>query len=362
MQAVYAAVITVRPEMSDNKILSNSEGIARLLGDIKIVNAARLTSGMSVVILFGAGASAFSGPCHPHCPPLGKDLLSALREDGPPVSELESKYADIFNNEGFEKGMKAVWHLGSRFSAPLQRQIAKYLSSFEIKDGNHYIELLSHLVEKRNHICFASLNYDVLLEQAINKLGIGHNYEPANKSAVGTNYKPPKEQEDILVMKLHGSSNFLPKIPLNWNFSNNSMSNEGCLIEGNGIEIAHSHARVREWCDDPRHGDVAPAMCLYAEGKNVLANRMDIEYLQACWKQIVLNAKLVVLVGVGLVEEDTHIWESIKQSNATLAIVDPEQENVRNWSIHYRKQDVVSYGESFKEAIDTIADAVLAVV
>ena len=85
---------------------------------------------MKVVILFGAGASAFSGECNPCCPPLGDNLFAELQLDGAPASELDEKYVEVFKKDGFEAGLDYSAELGSKFIVPFLQQMAIYFAKF----------------------------------------------------------------------------------------------------------------------------------------------------------------------------------------------------------------------------------------
>ncbi len=304
---------------------------------------------MNVVLLFGAGASAFSGACHPSCPPLGDGLFDALYNEGLPASSLDKKHIDVFRKDGFEAGMDSVAELGSQFVVPLQKQLAIFLSKFEIRAENHYLNLVKHLGDQCKQICFSTLNYDVLLEQALSQHGILFNCNPYKNS-----------ETNAQVLKPHGSSNFLPRLPKHIHLNNIETGVRGSIIEGFGTDVVTSHNEIVKWCEDAHHNAIPPAMSLYAKGKNCLANSKDIEQIQDHWGEIVMKAKLVVLIGVRCTVEDTHIWEPIKKSKCRLAVVDPNKSEIREWAANNGGQYIFNYGDCFGSSISKICNSISA--
>ena len=153
---------------------------------------------MKTVILFGAGASAFSGSCNPKPPPLGNKLFEELVSLGEPASILNANYGDIYR-ENFEQGMQVIskpsapetlsafiqaggdihdtnninnplWP-GSQ-AIPLIRQVGQYLANIELTADNTYCTFINQLKDNLPRLCLATLNYDLLLEQAFSILEI----------------------------------------------------------------------------------------------------------------------------------------------------------------------------------------------
>lgn len=153
-----------------------------------------------VTIIFGAGASYGSGEntCVPYNPPLGKDLFAHLVRMGGEFSRLSEESKLIFQTQGFEAGMATIED-DSRAINPLQKELACYLSGFEIRPGNGYIRLFNKLHNVLKDICIVTLNYDLLIEQALGLQGFNIDYNDDKKG--------------ITVLKPHGSSNFLPRFP-----------------------------------------------------------------------------------------------------------------------------------------------------
>jgi hypothetical protein len=120
---------------------------------------------MSNLLVFGAGASAHSGPCIPRNPTEGNMLFAELSKTG-----IARKLAPRFGKQfqaNFEDGMAAVRAEEDESTAALLRQIGAYLSSFAPDSGNFFIALFKSLFERGVTFRIATLNYDLLIERAL---------------------------------------------------------------------------------------------------------------------------------------------------------------------------------------------------
>ena len=124
---------------------------------------------MSNLFLFGAGASAYSGPCRPHSPPDGSAFFYALAKEGT-AKKLDAKFGELFR-EHFESGMAAVRQDADEYTTPLIIQMARYLSSFEPDPANFYVQLFSNLKVLGIPFRIASTNYDLLIERSLAAIG-----------------------------------------------------------------------------------------------------------------------------------------------------------------------------------------------
>jgi hypothetical protein len=64
-------------------------------------------------------------------------------------------------------------------------------------------------------------------------------------------------------------------------------------------------------------------MALYSPGKEVLFNSQFTERTQAAFRQLVLRADEVIIVGAGYAKHDRHVWEPIEDTKASVFVVDP---------------------------------------
>jgi hypothetical protein len=162
--------------------------------DISQLNSTRFTRN---VVFFGAGASRGCGEVIPHIPPLGSELYSRLRSRFPERWGMP-RFASLFENN-FEEGMKGLYEAANPFD--LQRlmcDMAIYLSEFEpSNNSNLYIQFLRELKSVLGDTIFSTLNYDLLFEDAVERIALETNHFVEDK-------------EGITFLKLHGSCNFLP--------------------------------------------------------------------------------------------------------------------------------------------------------
>ncbi len=154
---------------------------------------------MRQLFLFGAGASAGSGPCHPEGATgrfrLDRTTASLFLRVRPLIDELLKLF-----EANFEEGMHAFW---TRHPSAMQhfiRDMAYYFSRFSPEPGNHYIELIKTIKAKRHDVLLSTLNYEMLIEAAITICGSTVSYEGYGGLSTG----------DFTLLKLHGSCNFLP--------------------------------------------------------------------------------------------------------------------------------------------------------
>lgn len=141
-----------------------------------------------VVLLFGAGASYGAMGISPYAPPLGFDLFGRLRKAFPnTLGKVSDEVADIFDNNGPEKGMEALdddayehrWDL-----VQLIRDMAIYFSRFQIQDisQNLYCRFVQMYTDRilGREMLLSTLNYECLIEYALGHYGIDTTYISAD--------------------------------------------------------------------------------------------------------------------------------------------------------------------------------------
>lgn len=153
---------------------------------------------MTALFLFGAGASFGSGPCHPHEPPLGSCLFSALRALGGTASRLPDELARIFEKD-FELGMSQFRYQYPGYATDILRDMAAYFAPFKPLDGNAYIELAQMLATRRERSILSTTNYDLLIEHAIMQSGFEVSYSAK-----------PDVPSAMTVLKIHGRATSSP--------------------------------------------------------------------------------------------------------------------------------------------------------
>ena len=289
-----------------------------------------------ITIIFGAGASYGSGRCLPNNPPLGVNLYNELVKLGGALSRLNGEVQKSFESEGFEAGMAAIPN-NSTIINPLQKELACYLSSFSITEENAYVRILNKLNRHMDNINIVTLNYDILIEQALWSKGLTVDY---NGTSNGVN-----------VLKPHGSSNFLPQIPQDAIFKDITAVNCGSFVEGLETKAVSTHAEIKAWCNNSSNESISPSLSLYREDKKVVINSELVKNIQMKYTELVNNSKLLVLVGIKYIPHDTHIWLSLEKSNSPIVVVDPYPEDTVEWAKSCGKSNVSIIKKGFSEAI-----------
>lgn len=287
-----------------------------------------------ITFIFGAGASRGSGKTIPYNPPLGNSLYDNLVSQKGCFSNLPNKLQEVFKHQGFEAGMSTIPN-NSQIINPLQKEIACYLSKFQITPENAYVRLFNKVHRLMPKINIVTLNYDTLIEQAIARIGYPIDYNGSNKG--------------ITVLKPHGSSNFLPQI--NFNFSGNTMLGCQSFISGLPTNAVSTNQEVIQWCNNPRNSDLSPVLSMYEKGKRVVINSELIDNIQNKYSAVVANTKLIVLIGIKYIEHDTHIWKALEDSRANLLIINPEPQDTIDWLSKNKRNNVEILSLGFEDSV-----------
>lgn len=252
---------------------------------------------MERLILLGAGASYGSEPQGEPTPPLGANLFERLAARPGIASSLPEKTKNQFQD--FEQGMAkfAAEHSGD--IQQFQRELAYYLAEFLPSDKSLYHKLLSLFAREKT--VYASLNYDMLLEESMEAKG----YHP--------HYGVEHFYKHIRVLKPHGSANFWPYMP--------GFKYKGLKFIGDMVALdAHIKPRLRsETLRLCREDDsFSPAMSLYAKGKAVKTCPAFVSEQQRLFADICSSVSEIYVIGVKVVPEDHHIWKPLSESAAQL--------------------------------------------
>lgn len=291
-----------------------------------------------MVFLFGAGASYGAGGILPERPPLGSALYSELARLYPHSwGALPADAAIAFKNH-FENGMGEVH---SRFGGAipqLMREMAIYFAQFRaVNNSCLYARLLADLAKTGTieRTCFSSLNYDCVLDFAIIIAGLQLNYfETADDLRVP-------------LWKLHGSCNMFAK---DVQASEGVYYGTGVTFEG-GVQAFLDSNRIIEHCLVGTA--LAPVMSLYMRGKPLNVSPTAIAAILTMWTQQVIEARLVVVVGVRPWPDDTHIWGPLAETNAPLLFVGNAAE-VRSWAGASRRGSTEVIGARVNECYDKL--------
>ncbi|MCD6434226.1 MAG: hypothetical protein J7L14_01285 [Candidatus Diapherotrites archaeon] len=295
---------------------------------------------MSVVVLFGAGASYGAGGVLPSAPPLGSSLYRELVSMFPatwgalPPSLQTQFYAN------FEDGMSALWDRGSHAIPVLMQQMAIFFARYQLSsqrvDG--YSKLLDALTSSRKPVLFSSLNYDCLFEVAVSMAGRAVNYFD----------NTPASDSDIAIWKLHGSCNFLPHGGVT---ATRGVSFGPGVTFGTGIRPVNPN-EVATYCTS--NTALYPAMAVYARGKPIQIAPEIIQRIQGFWTTAIKSASTVIIVGAHPHIADRHVWEPLSATEAKLLFVGNKGAFL-DWQSKYRiRGDSIYLGHRFDSSIKAI--------
>ncbi|WP_456953124.1 hypothetical protein [Lysobacter sp. HA35] len=282
---------------------------------------------------------------------MGDKLFDALMSARPEIAAIvDAEIVRVFRETNrFEEGMGRVWGDGSRRVAPFLRAMAKYLASFEPCACKRYgyRRLLAALTRNLRRTQFATLNYDLLLDRTALQMGLGIRF--GDELTKGT----------AAILKPHGSVNFLPAHRIHAR----DLQIVGCstYIETNACVVPPPFdlRDIERWCDDPDNEAFAPAMSVYAIGKATPYNSGLVTEYRDAWATAARTAKRVVIVGVKVTEEDTHLWSPLADNRGAIMYVNPssgDRQAFADWSARHRgRSPVECVPHGFAESIDTIA-------
>lgn len=285
---------------------------------------------MPNVFLFGAGVSAFCGGIIPRNPPLGNHLFRELCEYDRYFDSIEDPIRSEFN-DNFEKGMASFTLSKNPDIGIFIRKMASYFLQFETSDyhKSSYYNILKIVKDKRIKARMATLNYDLLLDQAIAAVG-------GVRGTIGAD----------LILKIHGAPNLWPDVIgmiRNSVFAYSGRANVEAPIRRG------TQSEAEGWCKT--EDSIAPAMSLYAIGKKNYYSPTFVEGQQAEFVRIIYQSKAIVIAGVHLNEDDTHIWNSLANSPADIGVINPNYQTYQKWSINKKSGNLVHIANTLDEVI-----------
>jgi hypothetical protein len=268
----------------------------------------------SRVVLFGAGASFGSPAVLPVPPPLSADLYRVLAKAFPDSwggvsDELQLKFEDHF-----ETDMGALWDMYPAAVSPLipgapsphrlMQDMARLFMSYHLAPGGHdlYTRFMIELrnASKGKDTSLSTLNYEHLAEQAMEKLDL----------------KPQ-------ILRPHGGCRFWPR-------RGGHLFGFGRAV-GQGMHSVSSRIRllpcnaIQRQLNKPGQSQY-PCMAMYLEGKVTQMGQRYLWRAQDRFARRVLSANTVTLIGVRPWPPDTHIWQPIFETKATVLYVGGEND------------------------------------
>jgi hypothetical protein len=228
---------------------------------------------------------------------------------------------------------------------PFLRQMGGYFAQFSTRPGNHYIQLVALAKRMRIRPTFVMLNYEMLLEYAIQENGL-HAYG-------GLALEIPNNH--MRVLKIHGSCHFLPDTQgRSFEAEDFQFTSPTGAIFGGGVRPARSTDEIYAFLR--MQTLLAPVMAMYAKGKRVLYCPDFIKRLTALWVQSASDAKRIFIIGVAVNEEDNHVWGTLAKSQAPLYYVGPDGRAFLDWASRRHRRDAHVLADSFREALPKIGN------
>src|SRR5690348_7701334 len=270
---------------------------------------------LSTILLLGAGASHGSGDCIPYAPPLGSQLFERLRAQGGIASTIHGDLRTIFEKD-FEEGMAEFRRRRDVDSTAFLREIARYFVQFAPGRRNLYRDLVAAVLPRRQSVAIATTNYDLLIELAASEAGDAVSYT-----------LPPVPPNNTSLLKIHGSCHFLPDPPAV--LRGVTFSGARANVEG-PVRVARSVAEVIAFCDS--QDSLAPAIALYAPGKDVLFSPSFVLAQQEAWVKAVSEATLIYTVGLRVLPSDAHIWGVLGSTTAEIRYAGFEPKEFVAWA------------------------------
>lgn len=249
--------------------------------------------------LFGAGASHGARGIAPRNPPLGKDLLNEAAKQYPEIIEIIGKFKEEFDSS-FESGMAKL--MDGRPLTKVSRLyilISRFLSQFHAVNGNDFQKILINSYNR--DVTFVTLNYDLLIEDSIELLNSRFFFRTGM-----FNFK---------ILKLHGSINYIPPISPSLNYVN--------LVVENSVKLLWCETIIasRDVMNSYIFNDKMPFMpdlCLYMYGKESLYKSGITENLSNAWAECADRADQIIVCGVQINLEDSHVWSPILRNKKKL--------------------------------------------
>jgi hypothetical protein len=296
---------------------------------------------MTVVVLFGAGASQSHGKITPEPPPLGGSLFSDLAVLYPSSwGALDPSLRSLFQRN-FEDGMTKVYGEEAywRGVPRLMQDMASFFLRYGLNTSGEsaYVKVCQFIAINclEGEVLLSTLNYELLLEQAVNR---------ARRKVAYTSFPPPSGE--ISVLKLHGSVNFLPSA----RGIGSSLEMPPKFIFQTPIRYVGDLGVVSRFlASEPA---LYPSMCLYMRGKPTHISPGSIEEIQEFWRGQVKAARKIVLIGVRTDPGDAHLWDAVGASGAEISYVGTRA----HVESHFPGRPLVWLGERFEEVVDRVIE------
>jgi hypothetical protein len=302
---------------------------------------------MKIILFFGAGASFGSGGCN-RIPPLATTLYKELQDSFPNSWGAADPALNEIFEKNFELGMNELCkddtNLSPLDSAQMVREMAAYFSSLKIEnlELNLYYRLFKKYRDEllNQNITIATLNYDLLIDQALISLGIDidHHVEHYTKIYAATLFKP------------HGACNFL----LNGFIVSGQNAR---LIMGNGGRVnGHISIEYEESLKNSLN-EKFPVMSYFTPDKVTKFGEPHIERIRHEFTKKIYQAKSIITVGIKPNISDKHIWDPLTLSGHELSIISAEEE-FGSYIEETNRNSTCYLGSKFDDCFNSICEKI----
>lgn len=293
-----------------------------------------------IIFLFGAGASYGCGAVRPSPPPLGADLIGAMATyDRGFLREFDDDLRRKFVPD-FEAGMAALFERDPRKADRLLTYMGYYFSQFfSPAYDTAYDDLIRKLrpIWNDKDITFASLNYDLILDESL--ITLNH----SGMLTFAYSFGRP-EPATIQLLKPHGSCNF-------------KLMNTGHLSAEQANVISAIQPMTRSLTLEYYSGGtpVHPAvMSFYMPGKNAPLGQRCLNEIQRQLADEIVTAQHIFVVGIQPNLNDHHLWGPLSITSAKVHFCGSASAFAA-WRDGYRGSRPASFiGERFFESIDAM--------
>lgn len=273
------------------------------------------------LLIIGAGASFGARMSHAERPPLGKDLLSFIKEK---IFYLKSRYSSALfylghhlnvvedllktnKEQNFEKFI-ATLDRTSRESLHRVLQILfsdlsddKFDFGFNERQDDYDTLVKMMRVESPLSWSVLTLNYDILFEQALKRCGVEFHY-PQFPRVLGQ-----AEKEGVKIYKPHGSINFFCKADIRISYGKEPDHNgqpssfrtakNGDLIVENPIQFCGG-IDSKDIIHKATEGTLSPVIANFTEGKEADYNLSSLEAVRSDALMIAKESSFTIVIGI----------------------------------------------------------------
>jgi len=273
---------------------------------------------------------------------LGNKLFSELQKVGGIAASIQGELAELFE-KNFELGMREFHRQQAADSTQFLREMSSYFVQFSPGPENYYVQLIKGISKGGRSIVLATTNYDLLIDYAICLAGWKIAY-----------CKRPVERGNLPLLKIHGSINFLPDLGPGVVFRDVSFSvGETGSNLSTPVRIAQSRKEIEQFC--LHESSLAPAVAMYAKGKQLLFCPRFIREQQSAFEIEAGLARRIYVIGLAVNREDAHIWNVLQRAKATLFYVGKDFEAFEGWRRGVNRKQAFTLAETFEEALPEIS-------